>query len=491
MNIILEKRTDVLRNNNTAQNQLIDILENYSKVSSELRIREPLHGDVDFTDLLAEFGNIRAIYFIEGEITSVTGIPSRVTVLECPKNLLIETPILPNSIIRLNLSHNYLSKIDLKNLKSLKQLLLKDNKIESVENLPPTLEEIDFEYNKLVRLDLVGLRAISKLNISNNPITVVENMEAQISELSIENTPTIDFRYLAPDAGANITEGIRNAAHAVVTEDAVSFKEALDKYFQLKSKYEKENYYAKKRKIYESLGKLKRGAKRRELIRKTAELKPKCIKCARPVGTIFSKKNDHYLAICGDTANPCALRIDLYIGTQSRLIDTIALFKKDLADIKEEIIEQKMNILFNYISEDKCVSIFNKQMKLFQEDTEILAEIIAKYNDSFDNEFKKTKINEKKRDIYSKIERSRGLLSEYKASGNREFLKESMLIQIRDILPETVAVRHLENEVVEMNKTRTLDEKDLTEYFLFKYPALLSKMEYSIAEPERVIKMNI
>jgi hypothetical protein len=486
----LEKRADIIQHNNTAQQQFLDILENYSKSATELRIREPLHGDLDL-EPLTEFGNIRALYFLEGEITSIVNIPPRVVSIECAKNLLTELPTeLPPALVYLNVSHNYLSTIEVLAVPSLKRLLLEDNKLESVENLPESLEELNLAQNKLTRLNLGGLTKLSKLNISNNPITIVENMTSDIAEFRMENTPTVEFRHLAQDVAANLVDGIREGSRAMVVDQPMEYKEALNTYFQLKSKYEKESY-EKKRSIYEKLGALTNRAARKEAIRKVAELKPKCIHCKRPVGTVFSKKDDHYLAICGDAANPCTLNIDLFNGSAKPIVHMMNLFQEDLNDIKENIIGEKMDILFNYISEDKCVALFNKQMKLFQEDTQILNEITDTYREHFDNEYKKNKIVEKKKGIFSAIERSRGLLTQYQATENAEFLKEAMQIQVNEILPETTVIRFLENEIMEIEKKRQLNLQMPKEYSLFKYPAMLYKKDYSIGEKESVIKMRI
>ena len=48
---ILEKREEIIENNNTAQKQLLDILDNYSRHETTLYIREPLHGDIDLLPL--------------------------------------------------------------------------------------------------------------------------------------------------------------------------------------------------------------------------------------------------------------------------------------------------------------------------------------------------------------------------------------------------------------------------------------------------------
>ena len=55
MDIIREQRDRVIKENNTAQEQLKGVLENFNKASLELSVSIPLHGDIDFA-ILKEYG---------------------------------------------------------------------------------------------------------------------------------------------------------------------------------------------------------------------------------------------------------------------------------------------------------------------------------------------------------------------------------------------------------------------------------------------------
>jgi hypothetical protein len=65
-----------------------------------------------------------------------------------------------------------------------------------------------------------------------------------------------------------------------------NFKEAVNEYFKLKNKYQTA--------IQNDSNKIGRNKKLTKREKKTAfqSLKPKCINCSRPVGTLFSSKFD-------------------------------------------------------------------------------------------------------------------------------------------------------------------------------------------------------
>jgi hypothetical protein len=88
--------------------------------------------------------------------------------------------------------------------------------------------------------------------------------------------------------------------------------EAINEYYRLKDKYEKD-YYEKYVKPIVNNNKSRR-EKRVEFSRLP---KPECINCKRNVGTIFTIKGDDkelihtYTAKCGDIVAPCPLNISI------------------------------------------------------------------------------------------------------------------------------------------------------------------------------------
>jgi hypothetical protein len=501
--IILEKQADVLENNNTAQKRLQAILNKTSKESRFLYVHESLHGDLDLS-VLTEFGKIVNVSFLSGEITSIRGIPDNIEIFTCKQNLLTEMPKLPSSLKTLQLSGNYFSQVDFSKSSKIESLFLGNNRIEKIRHLPSTLKELHLEKNKLKKLNLAKLLHLKTLNISGNPITVVENMQTRIPTILMTDTPTIDFRYMDEEAMEHLNEGILQGSRAGEEKEAVegdgdaptnyegTVNEAIDTYFRLKSKYETAQH-DQKLAIYQNLNAFNNRAARKEARRKIAKLKPKCVKCARPVGTLFSQKDGHYLAICGDSREPCKLRIDIFRGKNAVVRDEIQESMKIAEQIKDDIIETKMKVLFDYKSDATCVKGFEEFMEEYEANEFVLKEYKTFYREHFDNEHKRNEINEKKKQIQTSVESIRGLLDEYKASAstNTDLLKDAVKIHIRDIMPEVAAIRQLENEIMEMEVVRKQDDNKANTYFLFKYPSLLDKITYNFVEPQKVIKMNV
>jgi Leucine-rich repeat (LRR) protein len=478
MNIIQEQRNDIIETNNTAQQRLIDILETLSPRATTLIVREPLYGDIDFEPIKeGGFKLLKTIVLPEGKITSIINIPNTVEIFECAKNMLFSVENLPSSIQVLNLSFNFLSNIHVSDLTNLRILNVSHNQITKLENIPEEIQEIHCEFNRIESLDLKNLNLLKTLNISNNLITVIENMPNGIVEFKMENTPSIEFRNSAgeiPVAGRADVD-----AAAIQTRD---YTEALNKYFKLKQSYQTKVYKNKKQ-IYEN------EPNKRIARTKIAALKPKCIKCKRAVGTIFTKTKNRYLAMCGDTTTPCALNIEIFNGNFKNIYYFFNLFSEDVANIKDTIITQKLDTIFNYISEEKSVELFKKEIHLYNQDSNIKHEYFEKYERIFNNEENQKTTAEKWQSIYALIEDGRKLLTEYKETGNRELLKLVVQTQVNDILPEIRNLRLLNNKIMEIDEREI--KPDVFEHWLLKYPVLLSQIEETTGEQPRVIKFAI
>ena len=135
---------------------------------------------------------------------------------------------------------------------------------------------------------------------------------------------------------------------------------SINEYYKLKSNYENEINKNKKNIINNTS--LSWKEKRIEF----QKLKPKCINCKRPGGTIFSIKldnstnNRHLKAICGILSNPCNLNINIELGKYEELPYILKDTEKEINEIKLNIIDDKNKLLFGFIKTDLALNNFNE-----------------------------------------------------------------------------------------------------------------------------------
>ena len=95
-------------------------------------------------------------------------------------------------------------------------------------------------------------------------------------------------------------------------------------------------------------------------------IKQNCIKCKRPVGTIFSTKNRELSAKCGDESQPCSLDIRVNMGVYENISTLLETINHDINIAKMNISKIKLDLLFNLIDEDQMEESFNRMKDLYK-----------------------------------------------------------------------------------------------------------------------------
>jgi len=368
---------------------------------------------------------------------------------------------------------NHLSNLDVSKLEDLEILHVSHNKITKLENLPKKLKELVCDNNKLERLNLEGLTELKVLTISNNIITLIEDLPVGVIDFKMENTPAIEFRNsVLPELRAS------NKDEDELLKNHKNYIESLHEYFRLKNEYQIKR------------SKMMKAAFKKEPSRRLGKLaalsiKPPCINCKRPVGTIFTNRdNDKYIALCGDKSNPCNLNIKIFNGKIINLYYILNVYQEEIADIKDTIIRQKLDTLFSYTSEEKSVTLFKKELDTYNANSKIYKQLLEKYVDLYDNEHKKKMVEDKLNQIFILKDKLSSLLKEYEISQNPLVLTSAMNLQINELYPEVRNLRLLKNEISE------LYEPEENKFKIFNYPVLLENIDHDFGEKATVLKFQ-
>jgi hypothetical protein len=170
-------------------------------------------------------------------------------------------------------------------------------------------------------------------------------------------------------------------------------------------------------------------------------LKPKCINCKRPVGTIFSIKhsgnpNDDFRelkAICGSLTEPCSLNININAGVTYNMMDHIKELEKDIENYKNEIIEYKNKMLFGYTKTETAVENFDN-IKGAINDTSFLLNINYEHLfDVVDNKITNESISKLKEEIYILVNEIKMSIKKFDSTGNVQFVRDSIDIYVNQM----------------------------------------------------------
>jgi hypothetical protein len=443
-----EKRKEVIASLENAPKDTIlsQILEKKKTKSIELDFTEALEGKVNLAILMEKgFNAVEILRFSPGNITSLLNLPPNLKKLVIADNLL-DTVELPDSIEYVDIAHNALKgEVDLGRNELLIYLRVSYNQITSLENLSTNLEEIYCDHNLLRSLNLKNTPKLRILHCNYNPNLILHHLpdtlvESRLPEKRVQQTKS---------------DGTTK-----------EYLDSLHKYFNLKQKYEK------------SLMDMKIAAKKRKRTLKTL---PPCIGCSMPVGMVFSGKDQKYAAYCGDSTKPCDWKLVIYRGDHYPFVDTLMEMRENLEETKQNIIRQKMDTLFEYITEQKSTSLFKNQLSFLTTNTEMVEKYLEDYHRIYFSLEKREIVELKQKNIQQLLLE----LQEYYVEGEME---EVVRIQYTKVQPIAKYIQSLHYPLMEMEF-----DKKKGEWTLDQREMLLTDIEINHGEPvsvKTVMKMT-
>ena len=239
-------------------------------------------------------------------------------------------------------------------------------------------------------------------------------------------------------------------------------KDALNEYFKLKLKYEKENTLNKKKIMNNS--ELSKREKRSEFLK----LKPKCINCKRPGGTKFEniyfpsndKEDAHrqYSAVCGIIADPCNLRIKISVGNVELLPTLLNEMQSGIKDLKNDIIDNKNKLLFGYLTSEEVLPKFEELQEHISEFSALYESYIETYNELVDNDQKKNELNESITESFYKIEEIKECIKKMNETNNIEYARDAVTIYttvLQPLLDKIKTLKYNENMICHNSYTNT------------------------------------
>ena len=212
-----------------------------------------------------------------------------------------------------------------------------------------------------------------------------------------------------------------------------SIKEVLNEYFKLKITYETQQMINKKKIMGYST--LSNKEKRIEYLK----LKPKCINCKRPGGTIFKviyhAANDtddsyrQYSATCGIIADPCNLMLKIDVGKVELLPDILNTMQQDIKDYKNKIIDDKNKLLFGYLTTEEALQNFEKIKEDISFYTSLYEFYLRYYNDIVNNDEKTKELTNSITNSYIHVEQIKECMSKMNITMQELNLKDLLMFK--------------------------------------------------------------
>lgn len=207
-----------------------------------------------------------------------------------------------------------------------------------------------------------------------------------------------------------------------------------------------QNYYKLKSDYFQQINKLKKGILNNDQLSRSDKrkrfsiLRPKCVNCKNPVGSIFTTKERTLIALCGATQNtyggkyePCSLNINIDRPHILSLDEMIEVLSENSETVKEDIISTKVKSIFGLIPEENAVKDFEEFKKTYAEISKLYSDTKTKYDAIVNNQDKKDNIIGIQREIYNKINEIKNLISD--DALNEQLSRDGVELYINSLMP--------------------------------------------------------
>ena len=250
--------------------------------------------------------------------------------------------------------------------------------------------------------------------------------------------------------------------------------DAINEYYKLKSKYEKSKENEIKK--YVSDEELSKNQKRERFSR----FKPKCVNCNRVGGTEFSNKKRILSALC-KASPPCKLNIQIQLG----LYDTQYNLLKEYRNYKNEdqgtIIKTKLNLFFNYTTEEETIKTFEEVKNRFLDINKIYNSLLTEYLLTVDNPERKMNMNEGIISLHENIEELKKINADYTKDTRSEYIRDMIELYINKIHPNAERNRNLKYSYNSIE-----EEDDMS--ILVQKPYTIQQIEMNFGVSSKIIK---
>ena len=263
----------------------------------------------------------------------------------------------------------------------------------------------------------------------------------------------------------------------------------LEEYYKLKSKYDNDKN--------EILKRIRKKVNNRELdLRKGNEeyknriSKITCYgKCKRNIGMFFGDDSTgakrKLIARCGDIDNPC-FNIEIFKGSIKTEQEFVDYWKKEAQKDKLNIVRIKLDVLFNYLTNEDIDKEFNELREKVKEANEEYIEremVLSNIVNNPDKEREITDLNNKLDNIFLK---QKIKLERFKKGQNSKLVKEMIQEYSKDLIPLLDNLRNMKYEYTNVNYNKQTDK-----YVLSKKEILTDSLETFVGDDKpRVINYS-
>lgn len=186
----------------------------------------------------------------------------------------------------------------------------------------------------------------------------------------------------------------------VTNVSKADYVDALNEYYGYKHQYD--NKFEEDKQAVRNTETLNQQQKRAKIMR--IKRNRKCVSCGQTGGTHFTNEDGVLRAQCGNRSQPCSLRIEIVKGKFMNL-EELANASLHTADVlKDQIIKTKLDLLFNYTTEEEALRQFEQDRAALDQALELYGGFRQKYLDVVRNAERREEVDALTAELYGAIQ---------------------------------------------------------------------------------------
>ena len=265
-------------------------------------------------------------------------------------------------------------------------------------------------------------------------------------------------KHLQRAADPNDFRGMIYPYQLIPEEERTRINDAIHGYYSLKEKYNTALEKRRQRLMNDPMINWK-SLSAQQKAKRLALIKPACIVCKQDGGSIFTETDGKLKAICGNISQPCGFHIEVSRG---KYISLETLMKESLEEVratKDEIIRMKLDLLFQFISEDELLDQFDAVQHKLQEQMKMYSEFRTYYLSVTDNDDRRKDTEIYTRVISEKIAQVKEYMTTFRDTEwkNRSIIDDILVLYQQDIEPAFMKLRETKYIYSQVETTENAD----------------------------------
>lgn len=269
---------------------------------------------------------------------------------------------------------------------------------------------------------------------------------------------------------------------AITNVSKADYVDALNEYYAYKHQYDTK--FDEDKSAVKNTDGLTMSQKRAKIMR--IKRNRKCVACGQSGGTHFTNEDGVLRAACGNRSQPCSLRIEIVKGKFMSL-EQLAESSLRTADIlKDQIIKTKLDLLFNYSTEEAALRQFEKDRAALDQALGLYGGFRQKYLDVVRNAERREEADALTAKFYAAVQDLKDVLQKTPGGENdASFVRDAVALYVGTIEP-------LNQQLMETKYVYSAVERDPSlgddAFRLVQKPYTLEQLEFEIDVPSITVE---